>query len=110
VCDNYRTFSLINHIGKVLEKTIQFRLNEYCEDMKCLPESQNGFRNGRSTIDSLLVSRLLSSSARKRGFNLYKCFIDLTKAYDKVNREILWEVLKHRGVPSGMINLIKGMH
>jgi hypothetical protein len=58
----------------------------------------------------LLVSRLSSSSARKRGVNLYKCFIDLTKAYDKVNREILWEVLKHRGVPSGMINLIKGMH
>jgi hypothetical protein len=78
--------------------------------MKCLTESQNGFRNERSTIDSLLASRLLSSSARKRGVNFYKCFIDLTKAYDKVNREILLEVLKHRGVPSGMINLIKGMH
>ena len=82
MCDNYKTLSLINHIGKVLEKIIQFRLHKYCEDMKYLPESQNGFRNGSSTIDSLLVSRFLSSSARKRGVNLYKCFIDLTKAYD----------------------------
>lgn len=109
LCDNYRTLSLINHIGKVLEKMIQFRLGGYCERIKCLPESQNGFRSDRSTVDAMFVSRLLASSAREKVNNLYKCFVDLTKAYDKVNRDILWKVLQRIGVPDKLIGLIKGL-
>ena len=108
-CDNYRTLSLINHIGKVLEKMIQFRLEKYCEDLKILPESQNGFRRDRSTIDAMFVSRLLSSAAREKFTNIYKLFVDLTKAYDKVNRDILWKVLQRIGVPIELINLIQGL-
>ena len=69
VCDNYRTLSLINHLGKILEKMIQFRLEKHCEAIECLPESQNGFRADRSTVDSMFVSRLLASSAREKVFH-----------------------------------------
>ena len=108
-CDNYRTLSLINHMGKVLEKMIQIRLSKYCEDNGILPESQNGFRNDRSTVDAMFVSRLLASSARKKMINIYKVFVDLTKAYDKVNRSVLWVVLGNIGVPGKMIQLIRGL-
>ena len=109
LCDNYRTLSLINHIGKVLEKMIQYRLGDYCEAIKCLPESQNGFRSDRSTVDAMFVSRLLSTSAREKLISIFQCFVDLTKAYDKVNRRILWMVLERLGVPDELINLIKGL-
>jgi hypothetical protein len=44
-CNNWRTLSLINHIGKMLERMIMVRLNKAAEDNGWLPESQNGFRN-----------------------------------------------------------------
>jgi exonuclease III len=109
LCDNYRTLSLINHIGKVLEKMIQFRLGDYCEAIKCLPESQNGFRSDRSTVDAMFVSRLISTSAREKLISIFQCFVDLTKAYDKVNRSILWLILQRLGVPDNLIGLIKGL-
>ena len=86
LCDNHRTLSLINHSGKALEKMVQKRLGDYCEFIQCLPESQNGFRSDRSTVDAMFVSRLLSSSAREKCVSIFQCFIDLTKAYDKVNK------------------------
>ena len=109
LCDNYRTLSLINHIGKVLEKMIQYRLGDYCEAIKCLPESQNGFRSDRSTVDAMFVSRLISTCAREKLISIFQCFVDLTKAYDKVNRSILWLVLQRLGVPDKMIALIRGL-
>ena len=109
LCDNYRTLSLINHMGKVLEKMIQIRVGHYCELVGCLPESQHGFRNDRSTVDAMFMSRLLSSSAREKMVPIYKVFVDLTKAYDKVNRTILWKALDNIGIPGKLINLIKGL-
>jgi hypothetical protein len=52
---------------------------------------------------------LLASSAREKSVRLFKCFIDLTKAYDKVNRDILWRILTNIGVPDGLVWLIKGL-
>jgi hypothetical protein len=108
-CDNYRTLSLINHMGKALEKMIQIRLSHYCENNGCLSESQNGFRNDRSTVDAMFISRLLASSAREKMINIYKVFVDLTKAYDKVNRSVLWVGLRNIDIPEKMISLIRGL-
>jgi hypothetical protein len=52
----------------------------------------------------------LSSSSTEKRQPLYKCFVDLTKAYDKVDRNTLWEVLKRRGIPPKLIQLIKSIH
>jgi hypothetical protein len=68
---------------------IQFRLGDYCAAIRCLPESQNDFRSDRSTVDAMFVSRLISTSAREKLISVFQCFVDLTKAYDKVNRSIL---------------------
>ena len=108
--NNYRGISLISHGGKLLERLIQNRLYEYVEEIGFLPESQNGFRQNRSTIDSLFVSKMLTSNAIAKKTKMYKCFVDLTKAYDKVNRRVLWMVLERIGVPQKMIRLIQNIH
>ena len=72
VCDNFRGISLINVIGKILERVIQNRFVTYCEDTpRVLPPSQFGFRSARSTQDCILLSRLISSSTKKMQRNLY---------------------------------------
>jgi hypothetical protein len=110
-CNNYRGLSLISHLGKVLERLIQNRLMRYVEDdIRFLPESQNGFRSGRSTVDSIFCSRLISSYCRDKHLVCIKCFVDLTKAYDKVDRHVLWLILKRLGVPEKLIELIKNIH
>jgi hypothetical protein len=111
ICDNYRGISLINHWGKVLERLIQNRLLPYVLELEgCIPESQCGFLPGRSTSDAIIVSRTLASNALERGIKLFKCFIDLTKAYDRVDRNTLWLVLEKYGVPPKLLKLIQNLH
>ena len=56
--------------------------------------------------DMVFVVRRLQDLARKKRFPLYVCFIDLTKAYDSVDRTLLWTVLARFGVPQIMISVI----
>jgi hypothetical protein len=110
-CNNYRGLSLITHVGKTLERAIQNRLMPYAEANKLMPESQHGFRPDRSAVDAIFVSRLLSSSSLEMQRSLYKCFVDLTKAYDKVDRSTLRKVLLLRGIiPPRLVQLIQALH
>ena len=88
-CGNYRGISLVAHAGKILLKIIARRLSEYCERVGILPEEQSGFQPNRSTTDMMFVIRRLQELARKKRIPLYVCFIDLTKAYDSVDRTFL---------------------
>ena len=109
-CGNYRGISLVAHAGKVLLKLVATRLGDYCEREGILPEEQSGFRPNRSTVDMMFVVRRLHELARKKSTPLYACFIDLTKAYDSVDRELLWSVLKQLGVPPKMLAVIRQFH
>ena len=109
-CGNYRGISLVAHAGKVLLKVIAGRLSEYCERENILPEEQCGFRPQRSTVDMMLVVRRLQDLAQKKDIPLYMCFIDLTKAYDSVDRTLLWDVLARFGVPPRMLAVIRQFH
>ena len=88
-CGNYRGISLIAHTGKIPLEIIARRLNEYCERVGILPKEQSGFQPNRSTADMMFVIRQLQELARKKRIPLYVCFIDLTKAYDFVDRTLL---------------------
>ena len=92
-CGNYRGISLVAHAGKVLLKIIARHLSAYCERVGILPEEQIGLRPNRSTTDIMFVIRRLQELARKKQTPLYECFIDLTKAYNSVDRTLLWTVL-----------------
>ena len=109
-CNNYRGISLVAHSGKVLLKMVASRFSNYCEAKGILPEEQRGFRPARLTIDMLFVVRRLQELGRARKIPLYMCFIDLQKAYDSVDRELLWVVLARFGVPEKMLTVIRQFH
>ena len=58
----------------------------------------------------LFVVRRLQEMGRQSKIPLYMCFVDLQKAYDSVDRELLWKVLARAGVPSVMIDVIRQFH
>ena len=105
-CGNYRGISLVSHAGKVLLKVVARRLGAYCEAKGLLPEEQCGFRPDRSTTDRMFVVRRLQKAGRKAGLSLHICFINIQKAYDIVDRTLLWQVLTRIGVPPQMIAVI----
>ena len=102
-CGNYRSISLVSHAGKVLLKVVARRLSAYCEAKGLLPEEQFGFRPDRSTTDMMFVVRRLQEMRRKAGVSLVLCFVDIQKAYDTVDRTLLWQVLTRIGVAPQMI-------
>ena len=109
-CGNYRGISLVSHAGKVLLKVVARRLSACCEAKGLLPEEQCGFRRNRSTTGMMFVVLRLQEIGRKAGVSLFMCFIDLQKAYDAVDRTLLWQVLTHIVVPPQMIAVIQQFH
>ena len=89
-CGNYRGILLVSHAGKVLLKVVAKRLRAYCEAKGLLPEEQCGVRPNRSTTGMMFVVRRLQEVGRKAGVSFFMCFIDLQKAYDTVDRTLLW--------------------
>ena len=85
-----------------------FRLRNILEAI--LQEEQSGFRPGRSCTDDVFFLKELIN--RRREFNLetHLAFVDYTKAFDKVNRDILWLILRKRGIPNHLINAIKSLY
>ena len=109
-CGNYRGLSLVAHAGKVLLKIVANRLGDFGKKAGILPEDQCGFRPRRSTTDMMFVVRILQELGRTSNTSLEICFIDLSKAYDSVDRVLLWEVLARFGVPPRMIKVIRMFH
>ena len=91
-------------------KTVARRLASYVEEEQLLPEAQCGFRPGRSTTDMMYVMRRLREHGRLGRTPLFMCFIDLQKAYDSVDRSLLWAILARFGVPPRMISIIRQFH
>ena len=78
-------------------KILQARLQQYvnCE----LPNVQAGFRKGRGTRDQIAHIRWVIEKAREVKKNIYFCFIDYAKAFDCVDHNKLWKILKEMGIP-----------
>jgi hypothetical protein len=75
-----------------------------------LLDEQRGFRPGRSAVDPLFSLRLLSNGAWDKGQTLHVCMLDLTKAFDSVDREMAWQILLSRGATPKLVILIRDLH
>ena len=110
VCDNWRGISLLSIAGKAFTKIMNKRLTKFAESTGVFPDSQNGGRGGRSAINSLHCLRLCCETRFEKGIPLYLTFFDLKKAYDRVPRQALWEVLEKLGVPNKFMRVLKELH
>ena len=91
-CSNYHTIALISHASKVMLKILQARLQQYVN--RELPDVQAGFRKGRGTRDQIANIHWTIGKARELQKNIYFCFIDYAKAFDCVDHNKLWKILK----------------
>ena len=93
-CSNYRTIALISHTSKVKLKILQARLQQYMNYE--LPDVQAGFRKGRGIRDQIANIRWITEKAREFQKNIYLCFVDYAKAFDCVDHNKLWKILRDR--------------
>ena len=108
-CGNSRGISLLSASGKVLAKFMLTHLLEHVVDL-VLSESQCGFRSGRSTIDMIFVALQLQEKCCEQHQELYLAFVDMTKAFDTVNRDLLWNILRKFGCPPTFIAILQQFH
>ena len=78
-------------------KILQARLQQYVNHE--LPDVQADFRKGRGTRDQIANIRWIMEKAREFQKNIYFCFIDYAKAFDCVDHNQLWTILKKMGIP-----------
>ena len=105
---NYRTIALISQASKVMLKILQARFQQY---MNCeLPDVQAGFRKGIGTRDQIFNIHWIIKKARELQKNIYFCFIDYTKAFNCVDHNKLWKILKEMGIPDHLTCPLRNLY
>ena len=93
---------------RVMLKILQARLQQYvnCE----LPDVQAGFREDTRTRDQIANICWIVEKVREFQKKIYFCFIDYAKAFDCVNHNILWKILKKMGIPDHLTCLLRNLY
>ena len=99
---------LISHASKVMLKILQGRLQQ-CVNRE-LPDVQAGFRKGRGTRDQIHNICWIMEKAREFQKNIYFCFIDYAKAFDCVDHNKVWKILKEMGIPDHLTCLLRNLY
>ena len=107
-CSNNYTVAFISHAHKVMLKILQARLQQYMNHE--LPDVQAGFRKGRGTRDQIANICWIIGKGREFQKNIYFCFIDYTKAFDCVDHNKLWKILKEMGIPDHLTCLLRNLY
>ena len=105
---NYRTIVLISHASEVMLKILQARLQQ-CMNRE-LPDVQAGFRKGRGTRGQIDNAHWIIEKPREFQKNIYFFFIDYAKAFDCVDYNKLWAILKELGIPDHLTCLLRNLY
>ena len=107
-CSNNHTIALISHASKVMLKILQARLQQYGNHE--LPDVQADFRKGRGTRDQIANICWIMEKAREFQKNICFCLIDYAKAFDCVNHNKLWKILREMGIPDHLTCLLRDLY
>ena len=95
---NYRPISLLPSISKIIEKLVHKRLYSFCENNDILNDNQYGFRPKHSTIDAVSKFTVDIVSSLETNMTTYAVFLDLSKAFDTIDHDIVLHKLRFYGV------------
>ena len=93
---------------KVILKILQTRLQWYMN--RELPDVQAGFRKGRGTRDQIAITHWIIEKAREFQKNIYFCFTAYTKAFECVDHNKLWKILKEMGISDHLTSLLRNLY
>ena len=107
-CSNFRGISLLSVVGKVYGRVLINRIRDKTENV--IAEVQGGFRRGRGCTDQIFTVRQICEKYLGKGKDVYFAFLDLEKAYDRVDRDAMWNVLRLYGIGGRLLRGVKSFY
>ena len=105
---NYRGISLMSIAAKVYNRILLNRIREPID--KLLRKSQAGFRTGRSCVQQIHILRRIMDGAYTEAIPLFITFVDFKKAFDSIDREMMFSILQHYGIPKKIVSAIRVLY
>ena len=111
LASNYRGISLLNIFGKLYTSVLNRRLTFFLNVFDKITECQAGFRHGYSTIDNAFILQAVIDKclSKKRG-KIFVAFVDFKTAYDSIQRNKLWDVLKKNNIKGKLYKAFNQMY
>lgn len=107
---NCRPIAITPVLYRMAMQVVKSRLQRWAERKGVLGELQAGFRVGRRIEDNLFVLTQCIEIALQTRSPLYVAFLDISKAYDRLNREMLWELLWEHGLEESDLYLLQALY
>jgi hypothetical protein len=104
-CSYYRGISLLSTSYKILSNILLSRLTPYVDEI--IGDHRCKFRRNRSTTDQIFYIRQILEKKWEYNGTVHQLFIDISKAYDSLRREVLYKILIEFGIPRKLVRLIK---
>ena len=116
--NNYRGVCLLPFASRIILRILASRLRELSEKIEVLGETQSGFRQNRSTADATQINiRVDEENRRVLGYEPKSTrdrpgavLLDITTAYPRANKPLMWEILDRLAIPNWILRLLKGLH
>ena len=107
-CEKHRTISITSQVAKIVLKVIDERLKSKVEETT--DDAQFGFRRRKSTRNAIFVLRMIMERAIEKQKDLYMCFVDFEKAFDRVRHELLIDRLNRVGADEADVRLLTNLY
>ena len=107
---NYRPIAVTEPIMRLYAGILNARAVQHTEDLGLRAQNQTGFRPGLAAQHNLFALQHMIDEAHSNGKHMYTCFLDLKGAYDRVQRPLLWQVLRHLGIHGVMLRAIQSLY
>ena len=100
---------MTSSVYRIYCSILNYRLSSWIESNNILCEEQNDFRSGRYTIDHVGSLTSIIETRIKKKSDTFVAFIDFSKAYDRIHRELLWYKLSRLGISDQFIEVLKSL-
>ena len=108
--NNYRGITLACATYNLYCAVLNCRFNDWTESNQVIVDEQNGFRSDRSCVDHLTALNLIIQTRKEKRKATFAAFIDFSKAFDRINRDYLWNKLGVIGLDDHMVAVLRSLY